>query len=277
MAFLHLVARAREGARPLAAPRHAWRLWRRLRAAFPSVTAAALMPDHLHLLLPANANPPLLPVLRGVLGGATRQLGGAARWTIAEPAPVADTRHLRRTVRYLHLNAPRAGLVADPLAWPWSTHRGALGAEADPWVPAGALAAALGRPARGFGEWLHGYVSGDPDVDLSGTPPPVRAPSGSRHPLRRVALAAASATPWATRDRRRHLTALLAHAAGAVEPGPLAELLEVSPRHVRRLAGQPDAALLEAGWLCLSDERLLLDPRCVPEPMRSRSLTRRER
>jgi len=241
------------------------------------VTAATLMPDHVHLVLPADANRQLLPVLRGVLGGTTRRLGTAALWTIAAPALVADTKHLRRTVRYVHLNAPRGGLVADPLAWPWSTHRGALGAEADPWVRAEDLAAALGRPTRGFGEWLHGYVSADPDVNLEGTPPPARAPTGARHPLGRVALAAASATPWGSRDRRRHLTALLAQAAGAIETGPLAALLGISPRHVRRLAGRPDAALLEAGWLCLGDDRLLLEPGCVPEPTRARSVARRGR
>ncbi len=170
---------------------------------------------------------------RGFIGRGWR-CQGRARGPAAEGPRVDRGRHPGRRrwptephgVRAPGRARPRGRAARWPrcrsLAWPWSTHRGALGAEADPWVRAEELAAVLGRPARGFGEWLHGYVSGDPDVNLAGTPAPVRDPSGSRHPLRRVALAAASATPWATRDRRRrHPTNGRGAAAGrsVVTPG----------------------------------------------------------
>lgn len=53
--------------------------------------------------------------LEGVSGRLVRPLPPA------EAVPEGPKR--RRSVRYVHLNPCRARLVADPLAWPLSTHR----------------------------------------------------------------------------------------------------------------------------------------------------------
>lgn len=43
--------------------------------------------------------------------------------------PVLEEAHLPETVRYSHLNPVRAGLVARPESWRWSSHRAYLGLE----------------------------------------------------------------------------------------------------------------------------------------------------
>lgn len=42
--------------------------------------------------------------------------------------------YLLELVRYIHLNPVRAGIVADPSDYPWSSHRSYLGNTAFPWV-----------------------------------------------------------------------------------------------------------------------------------------------
>ena len=74
-------------------------------------------------------------------------------------------------MRYTVLNPSRAGIVDDPLSWPWSTHRDVVGAIADPWVTAERLGAALGSRMASAQD-IHAYVSGDPSVAIAGTPFP---------------------------------------------------------------------------------------------------------
>ena len=61
------------------------------------------------------------------------------------------------TVRYVHLNPVRAGLVASPDDYPWSSHRCYLGTLAKPWVDADAVLASLaserGEAQRAFAEF----------------------------------------------------------------------------------------------------------------------------
>jgi hypothetical protein len=80
------------------------------------------------------------------------------------PAPQAlpDVQHTRRTIRYVLLNPCRAGLVADPLAWPYSTHRDAVG-----------LAVPGVRRIEREPERFHRWVSADGTVDVAGTALPV--------------------------------------------------------------------------------------------------------
>ena len=44
------------------------------------------------------------------------------------------TSNLLQLIRYIHLNPVRAGLVKDPVAYPWSSHRAYLGREELPWL-----------------------------------------------------------------------------------------------------------------------------------------------
>jgi hypothetical protein len=131
---------------------------------FPELTALCLMPDHFHLLLPhADPDNRLYRALVGYACYTSARLGVPGPLWVTHPAAVAlpDATHVRRTLRYVHLNPCRARLVADPLAWPFSTHRDAVGFAAQPVI------AAVNDP-----EAFHRHVSGDPSVDTAGTPLP---------------------------------------------------------------------------------------------------------
>lgn len=137
-------------------------LWDLLVATGPP-HALVLMPDHVHLI----ARDPAPLRIRQAMAAWTRWRARERGWEgavwapLAPPVTIPDRLHLERTVRYAHLNPCRAGLVADPLAWPMSTHRDALG-----------LAVPLARPVETDRYRFHAYVSGDPTVSTSGTPVP---------------------------------------------------------------------------------------------------------
>ena len=162
--MLHLVAHAAKGRLLFSDAREATALWSIVAEHFPELIAATLMPDHVHLLVPSA------PGLR--LGHAMsaytrwfahhRRVRNGSLWSAhPEPECLPDDTHARRTVRYVLLNPCRAGLVADPLAWPWSTHRDRVGFAAAPIGPV--------EPHRAR---FHAYVSGDPAVAVGGTPLP---------------------------------------------------------------------------------------------------------
>jgi putative transposase len=155
----HYVARTRQGLL-FHSPAQARRLWQTL--ALPGLSALCLMPNHLHLQHPRR------------LAGLSQTLAGYSRWlnyqrghhgSLLAPLPpptwAEGEQKVRRDARYIHLNPCRAGLVRDPLAWPWSTYRDRIGLSLQPavrrsWDP----------------ERLHGYVSADPSVHVQGTPLP---------------------------------------------------------------------------------------------------------
>jgi hypothetical protein len=159
--MVHLPIRARKGTLLFRTWEEGLALWRILLRALPELVALCIMPDHAHLLLPRG------DVARRV----ARAMSGYARWrnhhrgergAVWDAQPpceeLPDALHARRTHRYVHLNPCRKGLVADPLAWPLSTHRDAVGLAARPTVP-----------REHDPERFHHYVSADPSVDVTGT------------------------------------------------------------------------------------------------------------
>src|SRR5687768_15753019 len=108
------------------------------------------MPDHLHLLHEADVRDRLIHALVGYVQWVNHRRGDHG--ALLEPVPAAgaalegDKRN--RSVRYVHLNPCRARLVSDPLAWPLSTHRDAVGLSAFP---------VIGRQRDPYG--FHRYVS----------------------------------------------------------------------------------------------------------------------
>lgn len=56
-------------------------------------------------------------------------------------------RYLLALVRYIHLNPVRAGMVGEPAAWRWSSHRAYLGAPCPPWLGIGPVTSLLGTSA----------------------------------------------------------------------------------------------------------------------------------
>jgi hypothetical protein len=261
--MLHLVGRALPGNQPFRTPSVAWWFWGRLRRVWPDALAACLMPDHVHLIVPdSNADACRLSMARLLGRTAARVRAKRLFDTVPRPSAIPDVKHLGRQIRYVHLNPSRAGLVRDPLSWPLSTHRGAIGAELDPWVSGGRLSLALRRPGRDFPKWLHAYVSGDPSVAPEGTPFPSSAEPRLAPvlPLDVIVAAAFVASPWSPPAARRQLAVALAQHQGWRDFGSIATAVGISACSARRLFEHRHPSLHEVGALCLGDPRLCFAP-----------------
>ena len=184
MHAIHFVARSFRS-EPLAEPACARRTWDALRAQWPKVLSACWMSDHLHVLVedvdPKTEAEWLERSLRRMEAWADVDVD----WTVAK-----GRTKVRRDIRYIALNPCRAQLCADPLQWLWSTHREVFGAAAQPWLDVDRL-----LELEGTRERHHAYVSSDPSVAVTGTPPPrVAAPSPiATRPIADIGLAALAA------------------------------------------------------------------------------------
>jgi hypothetical protein len=245
-------------------------LWRRLRIRYPACLASVLMPNHLHLVIETRSPREARRILAIELRAFTRRwFPGKQLWaTVDEPELIPDRRHLRRVIRYVHLNPCRAGLVSDPLQWEWSTHRDAVGAAFPPWLDLGALRRVWGCGAGAFASDFHRYVSGDPTVRVEGTALPL-ARGGALVLSPELAVTAVCRAGRIDRigrsqrpglNHRKAVVHLLALAGGVVA-NRAAAALNISSSSVRRLTGAvltPDeCALLAAAVLVASDSRLL--------------------
>jgi hypothetical protein len=241
----------------------AW-LWSHLRYAFPDAIAALLMPDHPHLVVATSDPEAARRRLARMLGQLGRAFGVEGRTSrVPDPAPIRERSVLARQVRYVALNPCREGLVACPLAWPWSTHRDVIGATVDPWVTADRLADALEVSRGDFVARHHGYVSADPHARVEGTALPLAAPSIDMPtaPLRVIAEAVAAATRRPVSEIRargpaRALFVALAYDQGWDRPAKLAEVCGCCRHTVTNLARDINEVALHAAKLCLGDARL---------------------
>ena len=272
MNLLHFRASLRSRAFDLVEDPIASRLWHGLRKAFPMALAAILMPDHLHIILRALDMLAARRRLRAALRGAAWGLGRGTWRPLEMPRVIPNLKHLRRQVRYIHLNPCRDDLVDDPLRWLWSTHRDVMGATLDPWVEPARLGEELRWPSWGFQDEFHHYVSSDPSVDVRGTPPPTRFANeaGSIPDLDQVIGAVSAASRQTASDTletpaSRRLFLSLAQAVGWTDASLLAEIAGVTRRTVERNNRPLDAPTLDTLLLNLGDDRLL-----EPEPPRSR-------
>lgn len=255
--FWHLTAHAIAGSRPLESAEACNALWAALRRRFPDCIAAVLMPDHVHLLVEALDRDEVRRRLAQCLAAFAREAGLGRTWQpLPDPQPIRDTKHLARQIRYVHLNPCRAGLASDPLCWLWSTHRGAVGLELDPWVSPARLAALLRRPEADFPRWLHSYVSGDPSVHVEGTPLPTAAAPQSTPGASLADIAAAARAVAHRIALRRHLFVQLAVHQGWRDTRVIAEAAGLSMEQVRRLKKRSHPELLRVGTLYLADSRL---------------------
>jgi hypothetical protein len=263
--WFHVVTRAYRYRQALCSPAMAPALWGRLRAAFPEALGAVLMSNHAQVVTPGESRKAVQMAMVGVVRATRRSLiGDELRFEpVPEPTVIEDATKVLRDLRYLALNPTRAGLVDDPLAWMWTTHRDLVGAVCCPWVSAERLATSVGWSSRNFAERYHAYASADPSTRVNGTPLPVPA-SGSEWPivpLGDVLLASAAAhrgQPAHVRKRSsvRDTFFALARACGWCDARVLARVAGISPDgvrwNVRRGIEVPAAA-----WLCLGDARLL--------------------
>jgi len=259
MKMVHLTARVVRGQRPFATAGAAQWLWERLRRMFPNALAACLMPDHLHLVAMVKDPAKARKRLARLLGAFTRYRAPDVHWSVAKPSEIPNGAHLLRQIRYVHLNPCRDGLTDDPLSWRYSTHRGLIGAELDPWVTPERLAPLVGRAVEGFAEWIHAYVSGDPTVSQNGTPFPAAAEGRDvpREPLDKIVQAAWSATPWSKSSTRRAVAVQLAKHQGWRDTTLMGRALNITAQAVRQATTRASRVALAAAALCLGDERLL--------------------
>ena len=268
--FFHLTARTHVGLTPLSAHVVARWMWQRLRRVFPEALGAVIMPDHVHLIVASDEPHAARAALALIVGNLARS-GLVERrlvWAVPAPQAIADRQKLLRQLRYVALNPVRAQLVADPLSWPWSTHRDVLGAIADPWVRASELAPLVAPPEwrRDFAARYHRYVSADPTCNLEGTElgQPATDEQLSGAPLAWLAAAAASclrAEPLDVqrRTRARALFLELARRAGA-HPRDLGPLCAMTANgvHARWTSQSVSSAQIEAAKRCALDPRLRL-------------------
>ncbi len=156
----HLVRRSLRGTLAFRTHSEARALWDRLLKHVPDPLALCLMPDHVHLLHRRDVTAGLGKALESYAKwrNAERGQGGRAWQVRSAPESVEGRVKLRRSIRYIHLNPCRAGLVDDPLGWAWSTHRDACGLALPP------MRTRVPDPVA-----FHGWVSADPTVHVSGT------------------------------------------------------------------------------------------------------------
>ena len=116
-----------------------------------AVHAYVLMGNHAHVLLTPWREQSATLLMRSLGEGGASPLAGArpcagTAWREHfEATPLYVRRHLLASMRYIELNPGRAGIVARPGDFRWSSYRAnALGLE-DPLVTPHALYCALGR------------------------------------------------------------------------------------------------------------------------------------
>ena len=153
------------------------------------------MPDHLHLQHAHDVRDAVIQAARAHAKwlNARRGRRGPLWESIPTCEPIADRQKERRSERYVSLNPCRKGLVRDPLAWAFSTHRDAVG-----------LTPVAVRPKVARPHEYHQYVSADPTVDVQGTllpTAPLSIPAGEAGLV--AVLDATSALFRATESRLR--------------------------------------------------------------------------
>lgn len=225
-------------------------LWDRLVALGP-LRAAVLMPDHVHVIARSVDREAWLHALRAYARWRNHRRAepGRSVWLPSPPPDVlADAKHFRRTWRYVVLNPCREELVADPLAWPFDTHRDAVGLAIPEVVD----------PARDPADH-HAYMSADPSVRVEGTALPAGL-HGSRAPTLhqvRAAVSALTRRPLTELAHRGPARTLLVQAAVA--------FCNLRQREVARALGLSHTAVGAAGPLPGGHrrrlERVLGDPR----------------
>ncbi len=77
---------------------------------------------------------------------------------LTPPLVVDAQAYLLRLVRYIHLNPVTAGLVADPVDYPWSGHRVYLGLAGVPWLAMNHVLRLLGGDLLYATEAYRAYV-----------------------------------------------------------------------------------------------------------------------
>jgi REP element-mobilizing transposase RayT len=259
----HFVARANVTLFPLTDRDGCADLWQRLRKRFPEIAACVLMPNHLHLLAFTEAPESAVWGLGVDLRAWTRRFHPKTKvWSpIPRAIKIPDHHHLKRQIRYVHLNPCRARLVKDPLEWEWSTHRDLTGCVIDPWPRHAKLAAVFGTSLSKLGESAHRYISADPTVAVGGTPI-VRASKPGEIMSANIEVilsAASSATRKKIKFRRGILRDLTVHTTDHLGLIESPDKLGLSLKGWKHILTRPVPAQSLRAILTIMN-----DPRCKP-------------
>lgn len=259
----HHVAHAQPGTRLFDTWEEGFALWSRLIAATQGLQAACLMPNHFHVLSTADSRAQLGRAMQGYANWRNRRRGArGAAWHRSPPvACVSEIKHQRATERYVHRNPRKDRLVDDPLTWPFSTYRDAVGLA---WTP---LRRAADDPAWYHRETLRDARSPNPESRL----PRALGPSDARAvDLRAIAVTtcAWTSTPPSLLRRAgpaRRLFIQAARAMGQATNAEIAAYVGVSEATVYRHRPLPveDAQRFA---LLLGDPRFDLFDRPPPGP-----------
>jgi hypothetical protein len=224
------------------------------------------MPDHVHLIVAMLEEEARLAFAHELSAFTRATFPGRRLWQpVPEGRGVPDELHLRRQIRYVHLNPCRAQLTRDPLAWEWTTHRDAIGAAAPSWIDRGTYVRLWGSR---FEQAFHAYVTGDPTVAPDAAFLPIASPA---HRLSasfdRIALAVAHVTRSAPEGLRRRsaartLLVRLSQQMGTGSRVRIAEWTGLSPRAVRAALARAETpaetrALAACRLLLTAPERFL--------------------
>lgn len=252
----HLVAHALDGTLLFRTHEEARALFDLVVATFPDAVAFCVMPDHVHIVAPSGGWDRLRHLVSAYARWRNARRGECGKvWRpVPPPEGLPDSQHLRRTVRYVHLNPCRAGLAADPLAWPWSTHRDATGFAVPP------VREREHEPGR-----FHRWVSGDPSVAVDGTILPEGAWGTVRFEQVRDAVAGVSRLPASALTRRGPARTLALTAAWVLDVRDarmLAEELQIALSGVyRTVEGAPPRSLTHRHPALHACVRAVGDPR----------------
>lgn len=223
-----------------------------------------LLADHAHVLGPPGTRAKLLRAVRG--WGVRRSRAGVQgpHARVLPAVAVRSAQHLRRTRRYVHLQAVRAARVADALAWPHGTLLDRLGLTLDPLVPRHPAPQALWAYVRAHDRWPSGPL------------PAPAAPPFRAHRLTEAFLVARRATRSQLTRRGPLRTAWLAalRDLGDLDLAPLAAASSVHTTTLRRAPPLPAEAAHLLARLAADPRIRALDPspaRPIPPPRASRA------
>jgi putative transposase len=116
-----------------------------------AIHAYVPMPNHVHLLATPVAGDTLARVMQSLGRRYVRWFNARHRrtgtlWEGRYRSAVVETdRYLLACMRYIEMNPVRSGLVDDPAAYRWSSHRHQLGQAVDPLITEHAVYWALGN------------------------------------------------------------------------------------------------------------------------------------
>lgn len=231
------------------------------------IFAYCWMTNHLHLAVRVGDKPLSEPMKRLAMrysrhihrdAGQVGHLFERRYWAILVDA---DT-YLKSLVRYIHLNPVVAGMVAEPMAYHWSSHRDYLGQATVPWVDTEFVLAMFG-PTAGvarvrYSRFMRSYT--DEDVALFAEqesrdtrtlepegvrhqpgPPPARRPTLEEIAARHCTEAGIAVPELSSPSRQRRLSSVRTAIAAEARATGAATLEEIA-----RFLGRSASALAQS-------------------------------